>query len=394
MFIKKKIEGLLMQTNMHYLIEDIFLDFAIVDQSELLDSKEEIILFKEKLLLFVKEQEENSLLMVDDIIEFVKKHETITKEKEAKKEIHDKKSVSNKIFLDLDYLILRAKLRGDTKEKEKLEKKKEKVIAKSEDLDVAYYVEQIKKDKYMDEKQLEKLPTFSASQFGMYDTCPNQYRFSYLYSIPVPQKYYFVFGNVMHSVIEEITKRIKDGREVNESFATLMYESLWESNGYESKKQEDEYKKTGHKIIEQFLKKQKEVDTQIVEIEKKFNLDIEKFKVVGYIDRIDLDKSGDYVVIDYKTSKSEKDKQALRKDIQLLLYYDAIHKLYGKTPKLVGHWYLLSDNVVSIQPTVSDLMEIRSKILTICTSILTEQFEPKKSSSCEYCDFKLLCKLW
>jgi putative RecB family exonuclease len=382
LFIKNKIDIILSQTNMIDLIEVIFNEFLLIRQSKILGCEEDILIFKQKLLLFIKETE---LVTITDIINFIERE---------KFEIKDENNVLKLILNDIDYLILKNELRNDKQMCEKFLKRKEKIINQSNDLDVAYYVEQIKNNKYENEKELEKIPTFSASQFNSYDFCPNQYRFCYIYSVPVAQKYYFVFGKVMHSVLEEITKRIKENREVSEDFAKLMYNSLWDNNGYDSKEQEEEYKQKGFEIISAFLKKQNETDTDIIEIEKKFNIEIDKFKIIGFIDRIDVDENNDYIVIDYKTSKSEKDNNSLRHDIQLLLYYDAVHKLFGKPPKMVGHWYLLSNNIVSVVPSIKDLENIRSKILHICTSILTEKFEPKKSSGCNFCDFKLLCNIW
>ena len=147
-------------------------------------------------------------------------------------------------------------------------------------------------------------------------------------------------------------------------------------------------------MLKQFLDKQAQVDTRLVDIERTFTIEVDNFKIFGVIDRVDMDDNGDYIVVDYKTSISEKNKDSLRRDLQLLVYYDAVHKLYNKVPRLVGHWYLVSDNVVSVIPTTEDLKEIRSRIMSICTSIVTEQFEPVKSSSCNFCDYKLLCPKW
>ncbi|MFA6089507.1 MAG: PD-(D/E)XK nuclease family protein [Candidatus Woesearchaeota archaeon] len=379
---KQKIDIILQQKNILELIEKIFKEFMIIEQAELFDCKKRFEKLEQDIIKFVKEQ---GFVSIQDIINFVNTHNF---------ELENKTNTEEHILLDIDYLLINAKMQKDKKQIEKLELKKEKVKNKSKDLDVSFYTEQIETNKYQKEKEMLVLPNFSATQFNMYDTCPNQYRCCYIYSIPTPKKYFFVFGGIMHKVIEELTKIIKDGKEVSENFGKQLLLSMWDSNGYQTEEQEKEYFATGEKMIEMFLKRQKELETELVSIEKKFTIEIERFKINGIIDRIDMEKGGEYLVIDYKTSKTEKDTESLRHDLQLLLYYDGLTKLYGKVPKMLCHWYLLSDNVVSVVPTINDLTNIRSKILDICTSILTEKFEPKKSNACEWCDFKLLCSKW
>lgn len=74
MFIKNKIDGILLQKNILSLIEDIFADFGLIEQSEILECKKEILKFKDSLINYIKKEEKTGLLMIGDVKEFVEKN--------------------------------------------------------------------------------------------------------------------------------------------------------------------------------------------------------------------------------------------------------------------------------------------------------------------------------
>lgn len=381
-FLHKKFDKLFARLKMDELVDFIFSDFYLDDQSKIFGIYDEVQKVKFDLLDFIKE---SSFLTVDDCINFVTTHSFFIDEMET---------VKDRILIDLDYQALCAKFYGNDDKVELWKEKKKKVLDGENSFDILFYNDQIEQNEYIDEKLLRRKPIFSPSQFNSYETCPLMYKYQYVFRIPSLPKYYFTFGSVMHKVIEEITKRLRDNLDVSEAFALLLYENMWESIGYQTKEQEQEYKRKGREIVKTFLETQKSVDTEILDIEKTFTVMYNSYRVFGIIDRIDVDSDGNLIVVDYKTSKTEKNDVDLRNDIQLLTYYDGTNKIRGQTPRLVGHWYLVSNKVVSVIPTLEDLEKIRSRILKICDSVVDEKFNSQDGDHCNYCDFKLLCDKW
>lgn len=380
--LKRSLSQLLSKTQLDEMLSYCFERFLLLEQAELLGARDRLAAFRDELLSYARSQD---FLTIEGLIASCQERAFV---------LEDLDTVRKKVMADVAFLALRARFLDDEALYQKMLVRKKKVEEGSGDLDVAFFVGQIREDRYQKERELTRVPVFSVTQFNTYENCPHQYRLSYLYKVPQARKYYFVFGSVMHKVIEELTGIIKKGKEVTLPLARQILSSCWQSDGYESRQQEEAYRKDADVMLKRFLDKQAQVDTRLVDIERTFTVEVDAYKIYGIIDRVDVDENGDYVVIDYKTSKSEKDGDALRRDIQLLVYYDAVHKLYQKVPRLVGHWYLASDHVVSVMPTTEDLTQIRSRILSICTSIVTERFDPVKSGSCRFCDYKLLCPKW
>ncbi|KXS40901.1 MAG: DNA helicase II / ATP-dependent DNA helicase PcrA [Methanohalophilus sp. T328-1] len=86
---------------------------------------------------------------------------------------------------------------------------------------------------------------------------------------------------------------------------------------------------------------------ETIAVEEKFNLKLDGAQFGGVIDRIDQIPAGEYIVIDYKTSKSPLSKNKMPEDVQLALYCQAVRERYGKYPIKAGLMY--------VNPKIRDL---------------------------------------
>jgi RecB family exonuclease len=100
------------------------------------------------------------------------------------------------------------------------------------------------------------------------------------------------------------------------------------------------------------------MNDKILEIEKEFSIEIAGINIKGKIDRIDKYKD-DFIVLDYKTSKTASSKNKLKEDMQLVTYSLAIEQLYGKMPQKVGCWFLRSNKKVIIEVLDEDIIKIK-----------------------------------
>jgi DNA helicase-2/ATP-dependent DNA helicase PcrA len=277
---------------------------------------------------------------------------------------------------------------------EKVEGKDPSDLMKNlKELDYDDVLNQIKEGELKVEKEIETEPTFSVSQFNTYSRCPRIYKYNYVYRIPTPAKPYFDFGGTVHKVIEELTKKIKEGESVDLELALKYLDAYWKNEGYKTELEEKQAREEAKDVIKTFLEEQAKMKSKIVGIEHEFTIKLDKYSITGFIDRVDQDGE-DYIILDYKTAKTPLSENALREDFQLLTYDMAVQQLFGKRPKKVGLWFLRSNKKVIIEPKDEDIAKIKEQILETIKNIMKEDFTPAPGWECNNCDYKLLCDAW
>ena len=227
---------------------------------------------------------------------------------------------------------------------------------------------------------------YSFTQIETYISCPLQYKFTYINSVPRRPKPYFSLGSVVHESLREFYTRVQQGVDVNLEELMAIYDKQWVSSGYRSKKEEKAYKTRGKNELAAFYRKNKDDLKPPMYLEKKFTLELGGRPFKGFIDRIDEMENGKAEIIDYKTGKTER-----KSTIQLDLYaIAAIEKLGLEVGKL-SFYYLTSNKKVSHVRTYENLDDTKCRIEEIIRSIEDGRFEPSPSYRCKFCDFKILC---
>jgi len=275
------------------------------------------------------------------------------------------------------------------------------LLAKMRNKDIRSLLWQVKEpDLEKDAKSLKNIPDhtevinenfiYSSSQFSTYNICPRTYQYHYVYRIPTAAKSYFDLGANVHSVIEEVTKKIKAGEEVTQEQMIKILDKEWNPKGFESKLHERRSYEEAKQMLTTFLEEQKQTRSEIVDIEKEFTVKIDNIQVRGRIDRIDK-QGDDFVVIDYKTSKESLSAMDLRQDPQLITYTLVVENLYGKRPKSVGWWFLRSNRKVMSEVKDEDLQKVKQQMLSIVASIKKGDFHPTPGWVCQRCDYTTIC---
>jgi DNA helicase-2/ATP-dependent DNA helicase PcrA len=259
---------------------------------------------------------------------------------------------------------------------------------------------------------------FSFTQLKAFETCPMQYKFAHILSVPTRGKFTFSFGKTMHATLQKffdlMLKRknheqtdlfnfSKNGNDAQpETIKTSnnvpsldellkIYEETWIDDWYESKLHHDEYKNKGREILKAFYKSHINNWPKVRELEKGFNLKIENCTVFGVIDRID-EVDGGIEIIDYKTGNVPSDEKYLDKD-QLLIYQLAAQEVLSAKPVLLSYYYLDENKKISFLGTDNELKAIKEKIIETVEKIKKSDFPPKPNLiNCRNCDFKDICE--
>src|SRR5436309_4980630 len=152
------------------------------------------------------------------------------------------------------------------------------------------------------------------------------------------------FGAVMHTTIKRFVDQLRKGVKLPFEEVQGIFETEWNSKGFEDQYQEEEYKKDGLEQLRALHTCMIAELPQAVGQEMAFELPLDNNVIIkGRSDQINaLGNEPDVEIVDYKTGRPKKDADA-KKDLQLSLYAPAVNEILELTPvPLVFHY--LQDN--------------------------------------------------
>lgn len=248
---------------------------------------------------------------------------------------------------------------------------------------------------------------FSYSQLKDFETCPLKYKYTYYLKLPVRGSQYLSFGNTIHNTFEEYINLYKNSTTFSQqdlfgkskqapalpSFETLekIYEKKWIDEWYKNKSEKQRYFKQGKDMLRQFYEECSANLPKPKYIEKSFVLFLDKYRLVGRIDRADETKDG-IIIYDYKTGKTPKKNE--KKDIDQLYIYQWAAEEYLKE-KVAGlkYWYLKENSFIvedladkeEIGKLKKELLELMDRIVdTIKYDTFKQAHLKTKPHDCQF----------
>jgi len=237
--------------------------------------------------------------------------------------------------------------------------------------------------------------TFSASGLSAYERCPLKYKFQYVVLIPSVSRTFFDLGSAVHTVIEHLSKKQKEGIPPTKEMALALLDTAWSTAAYESKSHEMEDRATAEALLDTYLAWQAGNPNRILEAEKRFQISLGGRIVRGVIDRIEETSEGEIVVIDFKTGSKPGtlSKNTIREDMQMNLYSLAIHELYGKLPVKASLYYLAPNKTYDYNPTSETIGTFKERVVKLINAVCAEEFSPMSDyQTCKWCDYKDFCE--
>jgi putative RecB family exonuclease len=250
------------------------------------------------------------------------------------------------------------------------------------------------------------MPIYSNSQLSTYEQCPLKYKLRY--RDRVKRDIESVEGFLGTMVHETLKKCYDDARltRVN-SLPDLLayYNKIWQENWHDSifiMKQDltqDNYRVLGGKMLGTYYERYSpfDLDTTIgTEMGLNFSLDEEnKYRMIGYIDRLSRDKDNVYEIHDYKTSARLPSQEDADNDRQLALYHIGIQQKWPdiKNIRLMWHYLAFDTELVSHRTpeSISNLVEDTKRLIDEIES--AQDFPPSESPLCDWCEYPDLCPL-
>jgi len=231
----------------------------------------------------------------------------------------------------------------------------------------------------------------SSSAIENYRKCPQQYAFSYLWSLKEGPRATLTFGSVMHTTIKRFMDQVKKGNKLPFEEVQRIYETEWNSSGFEDEYQENEYKKDGLEQLKAFHATVTAEPGNILEQEKGFELPLANdITLIGRMDQVNSLGRNDVEIVDYKTGKPKKDADA-NKSLQLSIYALAAKEIFEWNPVRLVFYYLLNN---SVQVTTRDARQLAAAekiIQETAADIRAQEFPAKPGYACRGCAYKPIC---
>jgi DNA helicase-2/ATP-dependent DNA helicase PcrA len=237
--------------------------------------------------------------------------------------------------------------------------------------------------------------TFSASGLGTYERCPLKYKFQYVLQVPAVSRTFFDLGSAVHTVIEHLSKKQKEGIPPTKEMALALLDTAWSTAAYESRSHADKDRETAEALLDTYLAWQAGNPNRILEAEKRFQISFGGRLLRGAIDRIEATPEGGIMVIDFKTGSKPGNlsKNTIREDLQMNLYSLAVRELYGKLPVRASLYYLGLDRTYDYTPTAESIGAFEERVGKLITAVCAEEFSPTPDyQTCKWCDYKDLCE--
>ena len=250
------------------------------------------------------------------------------------------------------------------------------------------------------------MPIYSHSQLSTYEQCPLKYKLRYRDRIK--RDIEGVEGFLGTMVHETLKKCYDDARLTKlNSLEDLhsYYDKIWQQNWHDSivitKKdlKPEHYQTLGKKMIETYYQRYTPFDSDITigtEMGLNFALDDEnKYRMTGYIDRLSRTDEGVFQIHDYKTSAHLPSQEDADNDKQLGLYQVGIQKKWPdiNNIRLIWHYLAFDRELGSSRPDEAISRLVRGTIRLINEIESAQDFPPKESGLCDWCEYPDLCPL-
>ncbi|HOX11121.1 MAG TPA: PD-(D/E)XK nuclease family protein [Candidatus Moranbacteria bacterium] len=242
----------------------------------------------------------------------------------------------------------------------------------------------------------------SYSALDTYQNCSLKYKFQNIDKIKEPKSKEAVFGTLIHSTLKFIHTPALLQPKLEE--ALDFFSKNWNADVFENEMEERASFSQGVAIIQDYYKKNNPADSNIVDLESRFAIEIADPQkntthiVSGIIDRIDKTEDG-YEIIDYKTTKKMPSQEKVDNDLQLSVYLNAFLSRYPKEAErldkiTVSLYYLKHGVKLSSTRTKEQLQSANKIFLDVASAIEEGKFEPNVTPLCDWCGYQKLCPMW
>jgi putative RecB family exonuclease len=242
-------------------------------------------------------------------------------------------------------------------------------------------------------------PTLSPSKITTYLACPVKYRWTYVDDRGkwyLRSKSYYSFGTTLHRVLERFHDSGDAGVTTTEE-VLAAYEESWIDAGFSSAEEMAEAYGEGMAILERHVAETKKRVTtaKTIFVEKLFSHDMNEFRLIGRVDRVDEYEDGALEIVDYKSGRESVSEEDVSSDIAMSIYQLLVKRKFPDRKVSATIFALRSGHHATYCMSDEELEGLERDVHTLGLEILNEDYAeliPIFKPLCPHCDFIPLCR--
>lgn len=246
---------------------------------------------------------------------------------------------------------------------------------------------------------MARLPTLSPSKITTYLACPVKYRWTYVDARGkwyLRSKSYYSFGTTLHRVLERFHNSNDAGVETTAD-AIAAYEESWIDAGFSSPEEMQEAFGEGKEILERHIAEVLVMPkiAKTVYVEQLLGLDMDGFRLIGRVDRVDEHDDGSLEIIDYKSTRQHVTQEEVETDIAMGVYQLLLKRKHPDARVYGTIMALRSGEKASWEMSDEEMAVFERDVQLIGARIMSDsffEFEPVFKPLCPGCDYLPLCR--
>jgi putative RecB family exonuclease len=246
-------------------------------------------------------------------------------------------------------------------------------------------------------------PSLSPSRATDFMTCPLLYRFRVLDRLPEPPSPVAARGTLVHAVLERLFDEPQGSRTpqaardlVPGQWERLLAEEPELAGMFAGDTERDAWFDEARGMLDRYFTLEDPNRLEPTHREMSVEAVLESGLMLrGYIDRLDVARTGELRIVDYKTGTSPREEYEARALFQMKFYALALWRARGVIPRMLQLIYLGNGELVRYVPDEADLVATERKINALWRAIdrarTTGDWRPHPSRLCEWCSHQALC---
>ena len=237
-------------------------------------------------------------------------------------------------------------------------------------------------------------------------TCPLLYRFRVIDKLPEPPSPAAARGTLVHAVLERLFDEPAAGRtpQAARDLMPVQWERLVADEPelagvFGDTEQQAGWLAEAGRMLDRYFTLEDPTRLEPAHRELSVQTILESGLLLrGYIDRLDVARTGEIRIVDYKTGTAPREEFEARALFQMRFYALVLWRSQGSVPKLLQLMYLGSGEIVRYAPDVTDLLATERKINALWLAIerarTSGDWRPRPSRLCDWCAHQALCPVF
>ncbi len=244
--------------------------------------------------------------------------------------------------------------------------------------------------------------TLSPSKVTSFKDCALAFRFSAIDRLPEPTSPAMAKGTLVHAALERLFALEPADRTVEAALTCLDgATTALHAPGRElaelalDAEAEADLVADAERLVRNYFALEDPRTIRPIGLELRLEAAIGDLRLVGIIDRLELDAQGELVVTDYKTGRAPSDRYEQGKLGGVHFYSLLCEELFGRRPARIQLLHLHEPVVITALPTDQSTRGLRTRVGAIWDAVTRacerEDFRPKPGPLCSWCSFQQYC---